>query len=1127
MPALEPADDPPSAPPSDAPLAIVGREPELARLLSEYEASTRGGGRIVFLSGDSGIGKTRVAREFAARVGLRGGLVCWGDARTGDGGESRPWSQIVRALADGSLCPSWMSVSDARYLARLVPEMAPTPAEAGGPSMESEHGQFYLFDAVSRLIAGAADRQPTAIVLEDAHDADRSALLLLRFIASEIRESRALVLVTHREDGARGPGQTIDPLAGTARDTLRVRLAGLDANAVAELLAHVIGSPPAARTVREVTTLTGGNPSFVEEVGRRLRSGGSSVAVGGAELVHGGAGRLEELVERRLAPLSADARRLLAMAAIIGDEFPAGLLGAVSGLPRADLADAIAEWTSAEIVAEASSPPGRFRFVSATVREVLAASLDERTCRELHLRIAAALERAHATNLDAVLSRLAAHYAAAAPLGDPAKAVEFALRSGRRALERLAYDEAARELERALAALDHWPEPDQALRCDALIHLGEAQRCMGRRDLAATSFGSAAEIARAIGSARRLAVAALRFAGEPAPLAEPSAAQGRTDPVLVAMLEAALDVLGDEDPRLRAELLGRLAAALYWQPETLERRRTLCDEALAIARASGEPIAVAVALHHGRHALWGPDDLERRLADANEATRLAERAGDRERGLQARQWKISDLLEIGDGYGADVEIDAFGRLAAALRLPLHLSYAAMFRATRAALRGRFAEVEPLAAEALRLGELAGNPAAQTFYGAHVLRVAWQRGELQALEEPLRAVISQIDVPVAQAALGLVFWECGKPDEARTAFEALAARGFETFPRDLAWLPVTALCAELCARVGDVVHAELLHRLLAPYAGRMVVAGPPAADCLGPVDHFTGLLAAALGRRESAVAHFEAALRVSLAMGALPLATRTWLEFGELPVVTGEERGRACAVLRQALEAAESLGMLGVARRARARLGAVEGAAEVASRATASLRKTGDSWTLAFGGHRFELGDALGLYYLAQLLQRPGDEIHVTELVASAIGPGLTRLRKKASSVGAELSTTDLGHAGEVLDRRARLEYEQRLGELASELERARACDDPEGAAAIEEEAAFLKRELGAGFGLGGRVRKAADVNERVRKAVTNRLRDTVNRIRARHAELAAHLDRSLRMGAFCSYAPDVAVAWTF
>ena len=200
----------------------------------------------------------------------------------------------------------------------------------------------------------------------------------------------------------------------------------------------------------------------------------------------------------------------------------------------------------------------------------------------------------------------------------------------------------------------------------------------------------------------------------------------------------------------------------------------------------------------------------------------------------------------------------------------------------------------------------------------------------------------------------------------------------------------------------------------------------------------------------------------------------------------------------------------------------EAPAAAPARAGNWFLREGEDWTLGYEGTTVRLRDAKGLAYLARLLADPGRELHVADLAAITERPAR---RTSGDEDGALTVRAGLGDAGEVLDEQAKRAYKQRLTDLQEERDDAVAIGDVERAARAEEEIDFLTRELTAAYGLGGRARKAADSGERMRKAVTNRIKDSLTKIERVHPSLGRHLGNSVRTGTFCSYNPETPVQW--
>jgi hypothetical protein len=160
----------------------------------------------------------------------------------------------------------------------------------------------------------------------------------------------------------------------------------------------------------------------------------------------------------------------------------------------------------------------------------------------------------------------------------------------------------------------------------------------------------------------------------------------------------------------------------------------------------------------------------------------------------------------------------------------------------------------------------------------------------------------------------------------------------------------------------------------------------------------------------------------------------------------------------------------------------------------------------------QVRDLKGLRYLARMIAEPGREFHVLDLVAL--------------ETGAADDAAVAGDAGPALDARAKLMYRRRLAEIDEDLAEATARNDLGRMGQAEQEREFLVRELSRAVGLGGRDRRASSNDERARASVTRAVRQAIQRIRTHHPACAEHLDRAVRTGTHCCYAPDTPTLWT-
>lgn len=1079
--------------------AFVGRRSALRDLAAGLEEAKAGQGALVLVTGEPGIGKTRLCAEFERHARSRAARVAWGTCWEGDGAPAYwPWVQVLRDLIE-------LGGDDALTLDALPDNVAallagdPPPPQ---PDSDPEQARFRLFDAISRALVQAAIDRPLVIVLDDLHWADTPSLLALRFLAGELGGTRLLILGTYRDvemAADHAVSETLTRLGGVTR---HIPLRGLDDEEIAALIGLITGADPDPVVVRSVLRRTGGNPFFVGELLRLAQAEAALdalVAEGADASVPAG---VRQVVDRRLRQLPDTARHVLEAAAVLGQDFDVEATAGTAEVPSSLVASAIEAAEAGRLIIR-TRDPSRYEFLHALVREVLYQGIGIERLASLHLRAGESLERRHAVDPAPHVAEIAAHLALAAPAGDAAKAAAYSFDAGRRAMSLLAWEEAAAHFGRALRVLDRAPAAGRAVsRCDLLLALGEARVRAGETDGARESFLAAAEVARRTADGTRLARAALGF-GTASPV-------WGVDPVLTELLETAIESLGDGEPALAAQLLARLAQAQYFSASDAEREE-MSRRAVEMARASGEDGSLAVALV-ARRVLWGPGDLPGRAAAAEELLALARRTSNADLEVQARAWRVIDLVEEGDLAAADRERLAHAALARRLRQPLHLRDEAIWRAMRALLDGRFADAERFAEEALRLGEQARDPGARSMYGVQRAMIRAEQGDPARVDDAIplvREIANEhSEIPAWRALLAFCEARAGRLDEGRLDLEQVAAGGFASVRRDATHLVALTHAADAAAILGHRDVAAVLLPLLDEFADRAVVIDRGLA-CKGVTARLLGLLQGVLGDHGRAIDLLERSLAGHERMGASAFAARNRAEFAAALLRRGDsvDAKRAASLLEEAERAARTLGMSGLLaeiesiRRTGTAAEPVEGAANV-------FRREGEWWTLAFAGRVIRLRDAKGLRDIARLLAIPEREVHVLDL----LGP--TEPAARRSAPGAE-----------ILDGEARRAYEARIVGLEEEIAEAEARNDMERVAKAREESDFLVRELSGALGLGGRPRRASDETERARKAVAWRIRDGLKRIEREHAELARHFRASLKTGVFCSYRPERAVSW--
>jgi hypothetical protein len=319
----------------------------------------------------------------------------------------------------------------------------------------------------------------------------------------------------------------------------------------------------------------------------------------------------------------------------------------------------------------------------------------------------------------------------------------------------------------------------------------------------------------------------------------------------------------------------------------------------------------------------------------------------------------------------------------------------------------------------------------------------------------------------------------------------------------------AALVQAAAAVEHRSHAALLYELLVPRRGGSIV-GPFAETCSGSVDHFLALAAATMGDDQLAVDHFVAALEHNRAMGARPAFARTQLHYARL-LARREDDAQARSLLTEARATFTELGMMADVTRAdelAERLAA--GPVDAAHAHRNEFRSEGAVWRVGFAGESSLVNDSKGMHDIAYLLARPGQDVHVLDLVApESRGQGFDRFES----------------GEELLDAPALRAYRARIIELEGDLAEAERFADNYRASVARAERDLLVDELSRAIGLGGRARRQTDRGERARQAVRARVRVTTRTLQRVNPKLGRHLERSLRTGYFCRYEPEYPVVW--
>jgi DNA-binding CsgD family transcriptional regulator len=852
-----------------APGPLVGRDTQLGELRAAARHVAAGGAAVVLVTGEPGIGKTRLVAELAA------GAPCPVLVGRADPEEGAP-----------PLWP-WLQALSGRPERTTLTTIGATPpptrtADPGSATMLATAARTLAFDSVLDGLAASTAGTGLVVVLEDLHWADESTLRLLVLAAGR----PGLGVVGTYRSTERGPA-----LRAALTDLRR-----LDCTRTLALrpwtLDHVAAHQPAHAHPSWAPVLLragGGNPLLVGALLRALTDTGlaGAPAPGDGSWPLGVPDDLADVTAERLARLDPAARFAVEVASVTGPGCrPEHLLLLDPG--DGDYADAL---TGLEDAATAgllqAGEPSSFDPVHALVREAVYTRLPASRRLDWHARLAAAVESG-ALPGEAVTHRLRC---ATDPAGRAA-AVRACRAAAQAASAALAFDRVVELLDAALAL----PGLDPADRALLLLEAAEAEFAAGRPDAAV------ARCRRAAGETDDPALlvrAALVVRGF----------NGPHHTEVIALCDAAIRALPPDHRAGRARLLAQRALAtadvVGW-----EGVGPASTEALRLAEESGSPEALADALRARQHAVSGPGGVTERLGIARRMVELAGRGGPVDAELWGRLWRVDAAFQLGALDAVDGELGHLAQLAERLGWPIAAWHLHRMRAARHLLTGRFDDAEAEADLALVAARRTGDVSAAALDGAFRCEVWRLRGHYVAAVELLTAaesVAPGAQLPIFLAHAGLIMWEAGETDRAHRYFERLRPV-VATLPEDGMWLAVVLEAGELATRLGDTATAELCLDRATPYAAHFIAGGSGSVRCDGSVSRVLGVIAAALGRADEAERRLTDAVAMEDRIGALPYRVLSEIALARLLAARPDERERAAGLVRRAMDTARRIGM---------------------------------------------------------------------------------------------------------------------------------------------------------------------------------------------------------------------------
>jgi ATP/maltotriose-dependent transcriptional regulator MalT len=850
---------------------------------------------MFLLHGEPGIGKTRLAEALTVDARRRGAAVFSGRSTQAEGAPPYwPWVQILRSLIRdvGEQEFGRLAGPSLVQILQVVPELRGHFPDALPASVDDEHARFRIYDSVTQLLLDAATKRPLVLVLDDMHWADAPTLLVLKLLAGALAQSSVMVIVTYRDRELPADNPLRLQLADFVRagETIEIAVTGLTHPDVVNLFRALTGFDLDASMVQRLLSQTAGNPFFLSELAKAFanedqdstRWKGSS----SADSVPSG---VDAVLRRSVDGLSDDCRRMLDVAAVAGQELQLDLLEAATGTARARI---LGLFDEAIIKGVVTRVDGGYAFAHGLVRDAVYRGLPTARRSKLHARIGRVLEELTTERTDPPVAQLAYHFVEASVLDRSLwrQALDYSRASARRALSELAYEEAVRVLELALAKV---APADVAERAELLLELGRARYMAGDIGGAMANAAEVSHLAEKSNDSDLLARAALVVRGVGGPGLSVEIKRLCT----IAMRRPTLDT------SLRIQLLSQLTVALMQTGDAADERaaKDSSREAARLAQDAVDPDVVFAGIHARQMATSGPDGVDERLQLAERTLRLAQETGRESLAQWGHAWRIDALIQLGQIDQAEVAVALQASHADELREPLARWRTLQVRSWLALLRGRFEEAGELAEAARELGRKGHHAPAEFTHLTHLIGKATYIGGMEAAYQEMGRFMGMLGGlgPDAAAFAAGPLALMGRLEDARLALRQVAAIGLDTIGPPMAWLPAMALLTEAISAVDEKELANGVYVRLLPYARLNVSAG--GAGLYGSVSRHLGMLAATLERWDEAVEHFERGLEFERHMGAPPMVVRSQIACSEMLLRRG--RDSDLRQTRQLLDAA--------------------------------------------------------------------------------------------------------------------------------------------------------------------------------------------------------------------------------
>lgn len=901
----------PSALPPDARLEqlargrLVGRQEQFQSLLELWRLAQAGQGQLAMLSGEPGVGKTRLANEMIVAARVHGAVILKGGCYEFEA--SSPYMPFVEALRE------WVHQSEAAELAahleglaagltKLAPEVSTKLGEFEPlPALSPNEERLRLFDHVARLFRRLAATKAMLVVLDDLHWADTGTLQLLSYLVRHLGDHKVMVLGCYRELELDRAHPLAEALVAWNRERVvsRVSLDRLTMEETGHLLTTLFQDEITDEFRQAIHDETEGNPFFIEETVKALIAGGSVYRQEGkwqrAALEDLAIPQsVKEAIGRRLDRLDEDSLEVLHAASALGKSFAYTELAAL--FPDEDpLLDSLDQARQAQLLDIAG--PESFVFTHDKIREVLYQELNPIRRRRLHQRIGESLESAMGGKPNGRVQDMAYHFVQS---GDLARGMRYCLQAAEGALEVFALDAALQSLDAAEDCARSLG--DEATLAVILVKKARTLTFQGRNRQAIEATQAALDLPQASGSRLETLVDLGSY------LVVLSDERARPT------LERALDEMDETtDPNLRSLALTLLGRDYHYRAQH-GQAVALYEQALALVDPDEEPYAAISAHLYLAGGLQHQAEFDKSNQHANQAIDIGQRHGHLFGIAAGHEFLAENAATCGDWQPAIQHAAEDERIAREIGSLDRLAWAQFAMAWALHGRGDLATAAEQASSSLQLGQDLGELRLASFAGGRLGMIEADRGNFE-LAEPVAVQSLEwaegfgqvVLLTNALTALALLELRRGEIAAAHRHL-AQAEDHYGETENKTSFLLCEPLLAEVLVLLGRVDEAGVIVERATALTQRC-----GARSLQGQLHRVRGLILLANEQLEAAETSLNRALDLSTELGGRPEQARTHVALAQLrqnqdqPVQVRQELEQALAIMTEcemAPEAAE-------------------------------------------------------------------------------------------------------------------------------------------------------------------------------------------------------------------------------